>query len=414
MRSSGCTLLMLLVVPLLAASCGEENQAPPANASAPTVRDGSMKSASAGNKSSGAAAGAAAATAAAPRTPINASTAAPTAPKGAAIEPPPVPPKDSQYTIFCRDITGPAHVELAKREKEELIRKSGMRGFYVIHQEDRSSILYGYYKTVNDQNVPRDRKALEALADNVGNKLFRSCMVVPIDAPDPTAPAEWDLARLRRGEDDKQHYWTLQIGAYRDSPERKRYAVEAVRDARSQGVEAYYYHGPSISSVCVGCWPAEAIEQQAKGNPRQGPFAGPNKDLVVAPADFKAPQQILNAAAHKNVDVLQAELVIKDPTLQSAKTRFPQHYVNGVPEGVRDRPGGTLRPKESFICPIPIAEASPLMGAGPMANDNGVSPTRTPASDGSNPSLNAIQPVSPSQPPPAAKGSGKLKSLGSK
>ena len=53
--------------------------------------------------------------------------------------------------------------------------------------------------------------------------------------------------------------WSVQIAAYEGSTQRKKFAVDAVRDARAEGVPAYYYHGPSISSVCVGAWPRAAV-----------------------------------------------------------------------------------------------------------------------------------------------------------
>src|SRR4051812_29612933 len=37
-----------------------------------------------------------------------------------------VPPKDAQYTLYCADYTGPAHVEMAKRSKDDLAQQTGM------------------------------------------------------------------------------------------------------------------------------------------------------------------------------------------------------------------------------------------------------------------------------------------------
>jgi hypothetical protein len=59
-------------------------------------------------------------------------------------------------------------------------------------------------------------------------------------------------------------YWTLVVADFIEIPNRKEAAVEAVREARRLGYEAYYYHGPSSSSVCVGAWPRRAVKEQEK------------------------------------------------------------------------------------------------------------------------------------------------------
>jgi hypothetical protein len=215
-----------------------------------------------------------------PRKPINASAAGRND----------VPPKDAQYTLYCADYVGPSHVEAANRAKQELAELSGMRGWYIIHQEDRSSLFYGYYRDVEEAAIKRDRAAIEGLEDRRGNKAVRAAMPVSVDAPDPIAPPEWNLLNARNGELDTKHYWTLQIAAYQGSPERKQYAVEAVKAARQQGVQAYYYHGPSVSSVCIGVWPFEALsrpdDESVKPDGRN-----PNGQLMITSGDLVASDQ---------------------------------------------------------------------------------------------------------------------------
>jgi len=289
--------------------------------------------------------------AAAPSRPITASAAAPSNPP----EPPPVVPKGARFTIFCRDFVGPTHVEYANQAKTELIKNSRMRGWYVLHLEDHSSLMYGYYKSLDDAVAKTDRAAIERLADNVGNKLFPKCFVVPIDAPDPTAPAEWNLANLRSSEDDKQHYWSLQIAAFRDNPQRKQAAVEMVRELRTQGVEAYYYQGETVSSVHVGCWPMNALKKQdasaaapANSNPDQRVFVSP----------VPMPDNILRQYAQQGITVVQPEIVVTDPSMKQMMDRFPQHFVNYEAEGVEVN--GKKVPKPSAIVPVPLRKSSAL------------------------------------------------------
>ena len=86
-----------------------------------------------------------------------------------------------------------------------------------------------------------------------------SSLIVPIDSPDPVAPPEWNLANAKG-------YWSLQIAAYKDSPKRKEAAVEAVREARKNGVEAYYYHGETTSSS-----PSESRRRSSSSVARRTP-----------------------------------------------------------------------------------------------------------------------------------------------
>src|SRR5262249_43010325 len=158
-----------------------------------------------------------------------------------------------------------------------------------------------------------------------------------------------------------------------------------------------YFHGPAVSSVCIGCWPQDAIQKQEKGNAKD-PLAPAGQDVLINPLGLQTPQPLLNQAAKKNVTVLQPELVINNPELKTAKAQYPQHFVNGQAEGVRDAQG-KLHAKESMIVEIPPADTSPLVGGDPN-----IAPP--PPAGG----LDAIRPVSPSQ-GNSGPGTGRLKSV---
>ena len=81
--------------------------------------------------------------------------------------------------------------------------------------------------------------------DANGTRLFPAVILTKLDTPDPSSPPEWDLTRAAGA-------YSLQIAVFKDSPERRAAAVEAVRAARAGGYDAYYYHGPTASSVCIG------------------------------------------------------------------------------------------------------------------------------------------------------------------
>jgi hypothetical protein len=287
-------------------------------------------------------------------------------------------PKGAQWTLFCLTIPGDNHVAQANQLKTDLLKTTPMKDWYVVHQESESILCYGYYRSFRDPKdskesarAQNDQKAVQNLRDRLGNQPFREAMPMPINAPDPTAPPEWNLANAKG-------YWSLQIAAYQGSPERKLAAVEAVRDARARGIEAYYFHGPNVSSVCVGAWPEEAL--------RRGDWDGSMSDRPKN-IDANQPIIVLGSGAEKlaqqaatvndartgqplKATVVSQEVEVADPTLLAAMRQYPTHVVNGNEELVsyKDPRTGKLidQAKPSMIVPIPHADLSYLRTAQPQ------------------------------------------------
>jgi hypothetical protein len=223
-------------------------------------------------------------------------------------------------------------------------------------------------------------------------------MVVELTAPDPEAPPQWDLANAPAG-----MVWSLQIAAYEGSPQRKKYAVDAVREARAQGVPAYYYHGPSISSVCVGAWPRQAVTGEM-----EPAFNDPNQkrtmdqilqqqpaDLIVLPPGMPAVNKEFQTPRGR-VRAVTSELTVVDPTLQATMKSYPNHYRNGDAEGVNTKNG--VQPKPSFLVKIPRRDGSMFGGDGALAGSGPLAPSRPPPEQ--------------RKPAPAQPGYGTLRSLG--
>ena len=62
----------------------------------------------------------------------------------------PVPPKDARFTILCTVVSGSDHVARANEVKSELLRTTRLNGWYVVHDQGRSIVYYGYYRSIND------------------------------------------------------------------------------------------------------------------------------------------------------------------------------------------------------------------------------------------------------------------------
>jgi hypothetical protein len=269
------------------------------------------------------------------------STAAPTAhdaggPSAAGSAQPgisstPVPPAGAQWTIFCGSFRGPDHVLIANQAKQDLLAQSRLSDWYLVHHEDESILYYGYYTALTTPRAKSDKHAIDQLTTPSGDREFATSMFVPLSSPNPTAPAEWDLANT-----PADMYWSLQIAAFVETPDRKERAVQAVRDARAAGVEAYYYHGETVSSVCIGAWPRAAVRQQSGGAVAHND----NPDVPVIVSNVPIPDGAvpkLHDDQGRPIPVMAPELVVDDPTLAKAIHDWPDHAVNGANMGMLDQ-----------------------------------------------------------------------------
>jgi hypothetical protein len=297
---------------------------------------------------------------------------------------PGVPPKDARWTLYCQAIGGPAHVEQANAAKNELVRSTGLKDWYVIHKEGESVIYFGFYRSVKD---PKDQKEseraqgdlakMETLADGAGNKLFTRPLFVEVSSPDPVAPQEWNLLNA-------DGYWSLQIAAYKDSIQRKEAAVEAVRAARAQGIPAYYYHGDTTSSVCVGIWPRSAVREQDED---RAVTHDPTQDLLVLdqPLAGASDYQIRNQQGER-VKAVAPRFEPTDPSLLAAIEQYPTHAVNGevrtrqIDDPVSGKPKIVEDP--SFLVVVPRPKASLLRAERPPDAPQLLNPTGTQTQQG--------------------------------
>lgn len=310
------------------------------------------------------------------------------------------PPKDARYTLFCQVVRGPEHVIRATQLKEDLIRRTGLRTWHLLHTDAQSMLYFGYYRSFDDRDhdpaevarAQADLRRINELKDAGGERLFRTALFVSIDEPDPEAPAQWDLAKA-----GPNAYWSLQVGAYRGSPDRKQYAVDAVRAMRAHGIKAFYFHGESISSVCVGVWPREAIKEQESHDARSD---DPNAVLLVANDKLDGLNaDLYDREGHKLV-VEAPKLEVTDPTLAQAIRDFPNHAINGEVLGKRGK-NGVLIPDASFLVTVPHNSDAV---SDSIATPGGKTGAATPADQATNQILD-----NPATPPP---GFGRLRSIG--
>jgi hypothetical protein len=261
---------------------------------------------------------------------------------------PPAPPPDAQWTILCDRVEGPAHVTEAGIRKSQLIQVSGMTDWYVIHSETDSTIYYGYYRALDNsgekQRAESDRARIASLADRLGNPLVRGGILVPVTPADPVAPAEWNLLNT-----PKDAYWSIEIATFSGNARRKEDAVEMVHALRDQGEkQAYFYHGSTASSVCIGAWKREAVAEQGTGIARNGETRddahtqSADQPLLVlsdvAPPNM--PAHVVDRNTGKSMTVEAPKLEVLDPEMKAKIDNpiYKYHLVNGAAYGMKDNP----------------------------------------------------------------------------
>ena len=271
-------------------------------------------------------------------------------------------PDGARFTITCKIFAGGDHVVRATQLRDALMRSSGMNGWYVVHEDetDRSVIRYGYYKEINPSNAQdssakrdaerasSDMKRIGQIQDETGRQMF-SPLPEPLDLPDPESPPEWNLVNCPKE-------WSLQIAAYTGGPERKKAAVDSVRDARAMGIEAYYFHGANVSSVCIGSWNADAVEViGAEGKPQRD-LVGDTLIISTIPLGNDAPQSTYTKNGNITT-IVQTTVRIKDESLKAIAQEYPDHSTNGAQDlmQVRDKATGkmVMRSKPSLLVKIP-------------------------------------------------------------
>ena len=297
--------------------------------------------------------------------------------KNQPVDDSPVPPADATWTIICATFKGSGHVEQAKVFKQMIVAKTGWKAFYLVHSDDVSTLYYGYYSHIDPhgadangddvdkaakegQRAQDDLARVRSLENSLSDRLFAHAGIQPLEPADPAAPPEWDLKNMDRYKpptDPTRAYYTLEIAIYKDSPLRKQAAVDSVKALRDKGVKnAYFFHGPTVSSVCIGVWPESAVSVQLpdRGDPN-------DRLLVVPPGVPDAMVANLHDETGHSIRPVQVKAVPVDPTLIDTMTKYDRLSVNGydIQHTYKGKDGGDVVQYEpSMVMFIPRQEES--------------------------------------------------------
>jgi hypothetical protein len=200
----------------------------------------------------------------------------------------PTPPHSPRWSILLGTFTGPQADASVARARAFLegqglgagLRVEPMRDVAGGGRSDGNGgrvLMSGLY--AGPQEAQADLARFKALDAGGGAMPFASAMLTPLEARAGARGgggegaigergSEYDLRSAARAAGSRALY-TLQVGVYRmmdatppsgqDLASFRRAAEEAARTLRQGGAEAYVYHGPSSSTICVGLFGEEDV-----------------------------------------------------------------------------------------------------------------------------------------------------------
>lgn len=196
-------------------------------------------------------------------------------------------PDKEVWTIECNAYEGAGSREMADKMAGALkdVRDLDAKEVRVDHSDGSSRVFYGTYTLSYKQKdgvwvielndaILRDLRFIRQLA--LGDSYpFFSARPMTKASPDE-GPAEWNLKNVAG-------QWTLQVGVTYPTQSLHNYkqaAVEWVRDLRSRGYEAYYYHDADrpLSSICVGIFNDDAWTTDKEGRKGYSPKVNDLRD----------------------------------------------------------------------------------------------------------------------------------------
>ncbi len=191
--------------------------------------------------------------------------------------------KDEYWGIRCVSLRGENRFKLARFYAEALKKVEGLKPklvrIYDEHGETR--VYYGRYRMRIDRKTGKPKFKPDPGKDLA---LIRQLsMPAPPGSQTPyvwpfalatlealpgerSVPAAWELTNAKG-------VYSLQVAVFYDTPgfSERRYAAEQYcKLLRDNGEEAYYYHGPAMSIVCVGAFGKDAIQTVKQRDPLTG------------------------------------------------------------------------------------------------------------------------------------------------
>jgi hypothetical protein len=225
-----------------------------------------------------------------------------------------------EYSILLYIFTDPeTRFTDSKQYKENTEKATGWKGLFVVHEEERSILYMGRYRTLDEARS--DLKKVKAFRTPVGVPLYAKAIVMALPGKD-VGPPEWNLENARGA-------YSLCVATFQDAPEekyfgRKQFAVDYCKQLRDKGVEAYYRHGEMQSAVTVGAFPESSVQMVKEVQPGKGYVERP-----ILGSDI---QQMMRKFPYTAVNGRQEITKFKNPQTEQVVKQITPSQVVKIPE----------------------------------------------------------------------------------
>ncbi len=230
------------------------------------------------------------------------------------------------HTVLLMAFDGPGHMAKAADYKSRLASKLGWRGLFVVSEGLGSKLYWGRFESIVAAK-PTLKRARDHRARN-GAAVFGQAIIGTVPGSN-TGPMQWHISRC-----PGKH--TLLVHDFKDVPEfdyvgRRKFAEDYCRELRGQGHEAYYFHGPKVSSVTVGSFSDTAFrwETRLKQQPGQPAPVKVRKPIPASPVLLalmkKFPDLALNGRKTFNVhrDPHDSDVVLSKKPAKTYTVKVP-------------------------------------------------------------------------------------------
>lgn len=237
---------------------------------------------------------------------------------------------DATYTVMLRVFSNPGHARDAAQWRDKLSSALGWKGLTVVTQSDFSVLYWGQFSSIGAASSTLAKA--KAYRDQKGNAHFSNASITILPGSDENQP-EFELRNC-------PGQYTLLVADFQNVPEqgylgRMEDAVAYCRELRAKGQEAYYYHGPSSSSVTVGSFGADAIKNQRQVIRDPSGMEPPltiSQPVVVSPELKNLQKQY----PHRLWNLREVRNKLKDPSGQIVSETIPASVPVKVPHDKAD------------------------------------------------------------------------------
>lgn len=237
--------------------------------------------------------------------------------------------EEGLWSVLLGAYRGP-EAEVQAQQTLARVQLAGIPGAYAEKREETWVVAFGGYKDPGSAEAQQELNAIRELKVGDEQPFAGATLTPPVTTRIGTMP-EFDLGLVRKRPGGQRAKYTLQVAQYcrpdngqptqEEMAEFRKAAEEACVRLRREGEDAYFHHGPRMSSVTVGLFTED---------------------------DF----QTTSSRSREPGAIIISRKPIESAALKEARERYPYNLINGQAARVKMR-GSEGKMVPSTVVAIP-------------------------------------------------------------